>query len=65
MMLKPCPFCGGKVSMIYSSLDNMYHVYHRDSYGCAIKEPINIEVTRARSLADAKREWNKRAGEQE
>lgn len=61
--LKPCPFCGGRVHMIYSSQDQMYHVYHEDLFRCAIKGYINISGDCAKSLADAKREWNRRAGE--
>ena len=27
--LKPCPFCGGEVSMTYCGADNTYNVYHK------------------------------------
>ena len=59
--LKPCPFCGKSVSMIYNSLDNAFKFYHKngdDDMNCCVIEPIMIE---ARSLADAAQKWNRRA----
>ena len=64
--LRRCPFCGGKVTMTYSSYDNMYHVYHRGMpiiWRCALKEPIDIEGEFVRSLSEAADAWNRRAGE--
>ena len=62
--LKPCPFCGSKVTMTYSSWDNMYHIYHRyDVILCAIKEPIDIDGYFVKSLSEAADAWNRRAGE--
>lgn len=59
--LKPCPFCGSKVTMTYSSYDNMYHVYHRgDIVMCAMKEPIDIDGYFAKSLTEAEDVWNRR-----
>lgn len=28
--LKPCPFCGGSVTMVYNSFDNAFKFYHKD-----------------------------------
>lgn len=64
--LRPCPFCGSKVDMTYTSYDNMYHIYHRDYGGivqCYMKEPIDIDGYFVKSLSEAADAWNRRAGE--
>lgn len=61
--LKPCPFCGKPVSMIYNSFDNAFKFYHSGVGGgeeCRIIEPIMLN---GRSLADAAATWNRRAGD--
>ena len=59
MKLKPCPFCGCPVTMIYNSLDNAFKFYHKgyDEIECRVVEPIMLK---ARSLADAREVWNRR-----
>ena len=60
--LKPCPFCGGAVSMIYNSFDNAFKVYHKsgfDSAECCVLEPIVLDGLS--SLAEAGEAWNRRA----
>ena len=60
--LKPCPFCGGSVSMIYNSLDNAYKFYHKsgfDAIGCCVLEPIVLHGFS--SLQEAGEAWNRRA----
>ena len=60
--LKPCPFCGGKVTLIYRSADMLYHVYHAEKENemtCSILEPFNIDAI---SLRDARDTWNRREG---
>lgn len=60
--LKPCPFCGGEMSMTYSSFDNMYHFYHRGiKVRCAAKEPIDFDGDYVYSLKEAAEAWNRRA----
>lgn len=51
--LKPCPFCGTPVTMIYNSLSNAFMIYHtgNDDPNCCIIEPIMLEAV---SLADAR-----------
>lgn len=59
--LKPCPFCGKPVSMVYNSMDNAFKVYHKRSWDiteCRVIEPIMLEGV---SLADAAEAWNRRA----
>ena len=59
--LKPCPFCGKPMSMIYNSLDNAFKIYHKSSWDiseCRVIEPIMFEGI---SLADATEAWNRRA----
>ena len=58
--LKPCPFCGGKVSITYSSWNKVFNVWHVDR-PCDMTEPMLIDGTKAESLADAYRVWNRRA----
>lgn len=58
--LKPCPFCGKPVSMVYNSCDKAFKIYHingDDDYNCCIIEPIMLDAV---SLADAAEGWNRR-----
>ena len=62
--LKPCPFCGGKMSMIYRSSDNAFHVFHAsgfDAVKCPILEPFLIDSVDDMSLRGAAEAWNRRA----
>jgi hypothetical protein len=60
--LKPCPWCGGDVTIIYRSASNMFHVYHCDSSGkCDIVGPFKIHKSRATTLEEAAEVWNRRA----
>ena len=59
--LKPCPFCGKPVSMVYNSFDNAFKFYHKRSFDisdCSVIEPIMLEGC---SLADAAKAWNRRS----
>lgn len=58
--LKPCPFCGKPVSMVYNSIDRAFKISHingDDDYNCCIIEPIMLDAV---SLADAAEAWNRR-----
>lgn len=57
--LRPCPFCGGEVSITYCSADNVFSVWHKYD-GCKFKEPMCIDGEYAKSLADARNIWNNR-----
>lgn len=60
--LKPCPFCGGDMNMVYRSASRMYMIYHEDGGRlCDIIGPFKIHVSRARSLGEAADCWNRRA----
>lgn len=64
--LKPCPFCGGEVNIVYKSFDNSFFVYHNsgmDAIECVIHEPFEIDAPNVKSLADARKAWNRRAHE--
>lgn len=56
--LKPCPFCGGKVSITYNSGENAYAVWHTKE-PCFI-EPLWISGDDARTLNEAYAFWNRR-----
>jgi hypothetical protein len=59
--LKPCPFCGSKVSITYSSLNNTFNVYHTNTLiHCKMLEPIQIDGYYVKTLAEAKEAWNRR-----
>ena len=61
--LKPCPFCGGEMSMIYRSKDRAFHIYHKsgfDAVECPILEPFIID---SESLSTAAEAWNRRVSE--
>lgn len=57
--LKPCPFCGGEVSITYISADNCFCVWHKDDI-CKFIEPLWIDGEYAKSLKDAQAIWNNR-----
>ena len=59
--LKPCPFCGGEVSMVYNSQSGVFKFWHKGLNAhkdCCVSEPILVD---ADSLADARQKWNRRA----
>ena len=59
--LKPCPFCGGSMTMVYRSASAMYHVYHDDGgRKCDIAGPFRISISRAKTLKEATEIWNRR-----
>ena len=58
--LRPCPFCGGAVSIKYHSADNVFAVWHKYD-GCKFIEPMYIDGEHAKSLSDARNIWNKRS----
>ena len=60
--LKPCPFCGSKVSMTYNSADNTFNFWHKGT-SCVLVEPIRIDGMFVKSLAEAAEAWNRRAKE--
>lgn len=60
MELKPCPFCGGEMTMIYNSADKAFKFYHKNGFDgveCPILEPFMID---SESLATAAEAWNRR-----
>ena len=64
--LKPCPFCGGKVTMVYNSMDNAFKVYHSSSFDamdCPVIEPIMLGDLEIMSLKGAREAWNRRAND--
>ena len=62
--LRPCPFCGGEVSITYLSADNVFAVWHKND-GCKFIEPMYIDGEYAKSLSDAQNIWNNRAVKRE
>ena len=59
--LKPCPFCGGTVNIMYNSLGHEFHVYH--DYEECMFDDFTISDYYAKSLSEAYEVWNKRKGE--
>lgn len=57
--LKPCPFCGERVSITYNSMDNVFNVWH-ETGECHFLEPFQIDGDYVHSLAEARDYWNKR-----
>lgn len=58
--LRPCPFCGGEVSITYHSADNVFAIWHKYE-GCKFIEPMYIDGQYAKSLSDARNIWNGRS----
>lgn len=62
--LKPCPFCGGEMSLVYTSKDNAFYVFHktaRAAENCPIDEMFKITRLKVKSLSCAADAWNRRA----
>lgn len=61
--LKPCPFCGHKVTLTYSSFDNMFNFWHSENgpITCFAAEPIQFDGYFVKSLEEAADAWNRRA----
>lgn len=63
--LKPCPFCGYPVRMVYNSRDNVFKIFHKNAAlkmcYCVI-DPIMIK---GKSLTDATKAWNRRASDEQ
>ena len=58
--LKPCPFCGGKVSLTYLSGSNTYNFWHKGVIHCAACDPIQFDGGIVKSLKEAAEAWNRR-----
>lgn len=66
MELKPCPFCGKPVYVVYNSRDNAFKFYHRngvDALRCPVIEPIEMGELAEMSLRGAEEAWNRRVKE--
>lgn len=57
--LKPCPFCGGKVSVTYNSAERAFCFWH-ETVSCVIEEPFKIDRAFAGNLEEAAEVWNRR-----
>lgn len=60
IVLKPCPFCGSRVSLTYHSADNTFNFWHTDATYCAAEEPIQFDGEKVKSLKEAAYAWNRR-----
>ena len=58
--LKPCPFCGGEVSLMYNSL-GIYTFYHGYGYDDCPFQDIVLEDDDISTLGEAADAWNRRA----
>ena len=58
--LKPCPFCGGEVNVMYRSDMRAFVFWHtKRSERCPLFNPIELKVDMVRSLKEAREIWNK------
>lgn len=58
--LKPCPFCGEKMRMVYSSVLKRFVIAHINPYNCYFQS-FEINGIAVGSLAEAAEAWNRRA----
>lgn len=61
MELKPCPFCGQRVSLTYHSRDNTFNFWHTVVNSCAAVDPIQFDGDMVKSLKEATNAWNRRS----
>lgn len=58
--IKPCPFCGSKMSVTYNSLGS-FNFWHKEPVVCLCAEPFQISIDNAKTLDEAIEFWNRRA----
>lgn len=58
-VLKPCPFCGRKVSLISTSASKEFVFYHKGLRNCPFYR-FEISWECAKSLKEATELWNRR-----
>ena len=64
MELKPCPFYGVDVEIVFRSASMMNMVYHKDGGNrCCLAGPFKIPVVKAHSLKEAAEAWNRRVND--
>ena len=64
--LKPCPFCGGSVSMVLNQFEGSYMVFHNSIEPCLVCEPFEIAMNAVvKNREDAIRAWNRRSNDAE
>ena len=57
--IKPCPFCGGKMSVTYNSLGT-FNFWHIEPTVCLCSEPFQISTDNAKTINEAIEIWNTR-----
>ena len=60
--LKPCPFCGQEMRLVYSSVLERFVIAHINPYNCYFRS-FEINGIAVGSLTDAKEAWNRRASD--
>lgn len=60
--IKPCPFCGSKMSVTYNSLGtyNFWHIESVEHIACLCNEPFQISTDNAKTINEAIEIWNTR-----
>ena len=59
-VLKPCPFCGGKMTLVSSSRVRSFTFSHKGLRNCPFYK-FEIMWTTAKTLKEATELWNRRA----
>lgn len=57
--IKPCPFCGSKISVFYDSLGS-FNFWNKEPIACLCNEPVQISTDTAKTLNEAIEFWNNR-----
>jgi len=57
--LKPCPFCGGKMTMMYSKIRGEYIFSHKELRNCPFMS-FEMGGCEASTLNEAASIWNRR-----
>lgn len=58
--LKPCPFCGGAVTIVYDYRDMAYCIHHLDPVKICAAPDILIPFERCDNFEGARLLWNTR-----
>lgn len=62
--MRPCPFCGGEMTVSFASRPRRFKFAHKGLRNCYFYA-FEVDPVAAETLAEAIKAWNRRAGDVE